>query len=82
MLDLELLARVEQKMREDTVYRRADLLAPFDRELELEAMKRRQRMGPRPMCWTAASLVAVGRRLTALGERIAPQGRDQSQPTA
>src|SRR5947207_677204 len=82
MLDLDYYAMKLQHAREDTVYRKAALLGPFDSELERERQRQRRAM-PNPVRWAGAGLAAMGRRLTAMGERLAPPPHaDPAQPIA
>jgi len=81
MLDIEYLAAVEGRIRHEITYPRADLLGAHERLLQLRVSKRK-RTHPVPATWAGNGLVAIGRRLTALGERLAPPCADRAQPSA
>ncbi|MHB8573972.1 MAG: hypothetical protein ACYDCQ_01445 [Dehalococcoidia bacterium] len=78
----EYRALKDHATREDTVYRRADLLGPIDSELRQEAIRRRG-AARRPLRWVGSGLIAAGQLLTALGERLASsyhEARSPNQP--
>lgn len=80
MSDLEYQAEKLHQQREANLYPKAALLAPIESELGLERQRKR-RSSRRPVRWAGAGMVAVGHRLMAVGEWLAPPHPDQVQPT-
>jgi hypothetical protein len=74
MFELEYMAQVEQRYREDVLYPKAARNARHLRDLELQDQASgRLRRGRKPVRWVGRGLVGAGDLLVALGERLAPR---------